>query len=169
MDPMTGIVQNMTTSKLFIGGPPPDGTPHIPFTALEIKVQPYSMELVDEAVLQRRILQAIQLLTGVLGPAAMQMPYLKLKAIADDLFEAMNIKDAANRYIDWGMLQQMVGFNVATQAAQAAGQAVDAMGPSLGMAPGGQGPPQLGSDPGIGSLDDVRERAGILAEASRGL
>jgi hypothetical protein len=131
---------------IFRGGPQP-GFPHPPFRSLQAKIEPYTMEYVDEMVLQRRVLQALDITTNSIAPAVTQFPFLKAKPLADDLFEALNIREGGSRYIDFDIL------NAYLQAAQ---QQLGAMAGAEGGGGEGAGPVPPGFDP-------IAEEAAMLA------
>ena len=74
------------------------------FDHLQVMIEPMSMEATDEAVLQARM----EKMTGdvlAIAQAAVQMPWIKVERWVNDRGEALNIKDAAERYIDLAMLE----------------------------------------------------------------
>lgn len=84
------------------GGPDEDGQ-MLAFDPLTITIEPYSMELVDQATLQRNI----ALTTEMVVNEAEQMvtkPWLRWQEIYADRFNALNVPNAARRYIDFDML-----------------------------------------------------------------
>jgi len=122
-DPATGE----EVRELFIGGDPGiPGITHVPFSRLKasVSIEPYSMEMIDQGVLQRRSQTAMQMTLAVLA-AARQFPELKVREVLNDQYEALNIPDGASRYVDMGILA------IERQRMRLA----------LGLAPGGPGQP----------------------------
>jgi hypothetical protein len=92
----------------FRGGPGPDGDP-LSYEALRVEIEPYSMEAVDQAVLQMRMEKAVVQVMGSAQNMVMQ-PWIRWRQLVDDQFEVLNIKGGGGRYINWDMLtmaQQM--------------------------------------------------------------
>lgn len=168
-DPATG----QTVPRLFVGGPQP-GMEFMRFEDLEFRIQPYSMEYVDESVKQRRMQMAGELVLNAL-PAAMQFPFFKVREYLDDAFNVLNIPDAGRRYIDFAMLDQMRGLAVANQQAQTLAATSGAMAEAGGQQPGA-GSPQPGTPVSRGGIDPNAtgadggnpnsEYASMLAEAA---
>lgn len=161
-DPVTG--QAMT--KIFVGGPQP-GMEYVRFEDLLLRLMPYSMEYVDEGVKQRRMMMASDTAIKIVQ-AAVAMPALKPRELLDDLFEAFNIKDGGNRYVDYQALEMMRGMNMANQQAQTLAATAGAAGEVAGA---GGGPPDAGGgaagQPGeVGANDPMTEYAAMLAEAA---
>lgn len=89
------------TAAEFFGGEQP-----IPFNALRISIEPYSMEYVDEGTRQRRVMQAFEITTKAV-PMLVEFPFINAENLLDDLYEANNIRGGARRYIDMDILMQM--------------------------------------------------------------
>lgn len=90
---------------IFLGGKQP-GQEDFTFSDLELEIQPYSMEMVDQVILQRRMQTAFQVLMSA-APMIVQAPYLNWPAILDDYFEALNIPDG-RKYVDWKKLEELM-------------------------------------------------------------
>lgn len=104
-DPMTGE----RAPAQFVGGMQEGQDPGA-YQRLNLDIEPYSMEMVDQGILQRRIAGMSEFL-GQFGPIMPQTPWVKWGNLVDDLGQANNMKDAGKRYLD---LQTLDG---ATQAA----------------------------------------------------
>ena len=77
------------------------------FDDLELEIEPYSMERVDEAVQQKRIMEMIQILVE-LAPLIPQMPWVQWQDVFEKLGEAMNIPDLG-QLIDITLAMQFAG------------------------------------------------------------
>lgn len=160
VDPVSG----MTVPKLFVGGPQP-GMEFMRFDDLMFKIQPYSMEYVDESVKQRRMQMAGELVLNTL-PAALQFPFFKVKEYLDDAFNALNIPDAGRRYIDYQLLDQMRGMAMANQQAQTLADTSGAMAQANGADGSGTTPSPDAQGAGADGGDPHAEYASMLAEAA---
>jgi hypothetical protein len=118
-DPQTG----QETPALFVGGPSVDPMTgeqiHIPFEHLKLEIEPYSMEMVDEALLQRRMLQVGTLVTQWIEIIP-QTPFIRWTNLMDDLLQTVNIREGSKRYIDWDMVAQVQGMAAAAAGAEMA-------------------------------------------------
>lgn len=104
------------------------------FDGVQIRIQPYSMEYVDEAVKQRRIQEAGALAVQTMQ-AAFQNPALNARELLNDIFESMNIRGAGDRYINWQVFEEMrrmAAIQMLAPAMQAAGamQQMQSAGPT---------------------------------------
>ncbi len=98
--------ENDQEDSIFFGGPQ-DGQDDYTFFDLEIEIDPYSMEQVDEAVLQKRMETAVTTVSGF-APMMMQYPFINWPELLDDYFQALNIQDG-RKYINFELLSQMLG------------------------------------------------------------
>ena len=96
---------DLASDAVFIGGRTA-GQEDFIFDDLELNIEPYSMELTDQAVLQRRIKDAFAMLMQS-APAMAQMPFLNWPAILDDYFQSINIADG-RKYVNWTALEQAI-------------------------------------------------------------
>lgn len=107
-DEMLGQFQQEEENEkdgLFLGGVQP-GQEDFSFDDLELEIEPYSMEIVDQATLQRTMQQVFATLTAAL-PLMLQFPFANWPQILDDYFESVNIPDG-RKYIDWPKLEEMI-------------------------------------------------------------
>lgn len=152
---------------IFLGGVQP-GQEDFTFSDLELEIQPYSMEMVDQVILQRRMQTAFQVLMSA-APMIIQTPYLNWPAILDDYFEALNIPDG-RKYIDWRKLEEMMQAQFTPgQPQQIPG--LDGTPPvdtKAFKAPPNMPPPnqQEEADPGAAGGGRTFELAGILGQGS---
>lgn len=133
---------------LFLGGIQP-GQEDFNWHDLEITIEPYSMEMVDQEALQKRIQTAFALVLQA-APIMPQINYVNWKSLLDDLFEAINIKDG-RKYINFERLEQMIKMRFeAGQPMGIPGLDGAAPAPSRQLAKRGNGPAggQMG-DPGM--------------------
>jgi hypothetical protein len=91
---------------LFAGGPQ-EGEDDFNFEELELEIEPYSMEAVDEGQISRQRSQFFALIMQAV-PAIPQTPYVNWPDLFDDLGQSINIPDA-RKYINWDMVKQMLG------------------------------------------------------------
>lgn len=125
-DPQTG----QQSVGEFVGGQTDENG--LVFNGLQIDIEPYSMEYVDEVTVQRNMMQFGALVANSL-PVFLQNPWFKAREWLNDQGEPMNIRGGGDRYIDWDMLKQ----------------AQMMMNPMLfGIAPPGQEPGVPGAPPG---------------------
>lgn len=92
---------------VFYGGVQP-GQEDANFADLELEIEPYSMEEVNEVVLQKRMQDAFTLITNA-APMIMQIPFVNWPALLDDYFQVLNIPDG-RKYINWDMVSQLMGL-----------------------------------------------------------
>lgn len=152
---------------VFLGGPQA-GQEDANFFDLELQIVPFTMELVDDAVIKQQTQQAFALILQA-APLIPQMPYVNWPDLFDDLFEAMGQKDG-RKYINWEMLEQMLKAQYAAgQPAQDPANAIEPMqgkgptqpqGPRPG--PGMGGPPQGVQAAGPGRMPDVNALVALL-------
>jgi hypothetical protein len=86
----------------FVGGMDDSGA----FDDLELEVDAYSMERVNEGLRQRRAMEAFQIITQV-AQAMPQMPYVDWNGMLDKLGDSMNMPDLSG-LVDSEMLGQMM-------------------------------------------------------------
>lgn len=101
------------------------------FDALELEIEPYSMERSSEGMLQRRTMEMFTLLTQT-APLIPQVPWVDWKELYDKIGEAMNMSD----------LGRLVNVDAALEAAQAdasMGQGQPSIHPRLATDVGTQG------------------------------
>lgn len=141
-DPATGD----KVYQLFQGGNPGiNGLPHLPFERLNasVTIDPYSMESVDQGVLQRRIQAALAQTMTVLQ-AARLYPELKVREVLNDIYQSVNIPEGASRYVEMGIL--------AVERLRARAMlGMDPNAPGGAQQPGGQ--PGESGMPGAASLE----------------
>lgn len=90
----------------FQGGPDPTSQQEQPSVdSLSIEIEPYTMEAVDQAVLQARMQRAGDLIFNV-SQVMVAQPWMRWRKIIDDQFETLNIKGGGARYIDFDMLSR---------------------------------------------------------------
>lgn len=133
----------------FYGGIQP-GQEDYSFFDLEIEIEPYSMEQVNEAVLQKRMQEAVQTVSSF-APMMMQFPFINWPDLLDDFFQAMNIPDG-RKYINFEMLVQMLQMRFAPGQPQAVSGVDGNPPPDLG---GFKSPP--GMPAGKAATQAVRE------------
>lgn len=75
------------------------------FDALDIRIEPYSMERTNEALAQKRAQDAAQIAVGIAN-AAVQNPALNGRAILGTLGDALNLPTLADA-VDWNRLDQV--------------------------------------------------------------
>lgn len=114
--------------KGWIGGSS-DGDPDEGQIIPRIRIEPYSLEHTSQAILQRRLQEAFQMM-GQTAPAFLQAPFMPWKQLLDRLFESMNMGEVE---IDEQLLQQMAGAlhqaeTAEQQPEQAPGEQVSAGG-----------------------------------------
>lgn len=156
-DPVTGE----RIAGDYQGGPPVDpmtgaplldprtGAPmqQISWDSMGVTITPYSMERVSQAVLQRRM-AAIADLTPKILAMGVQMPWVNIRPLINDLYESMNIKNAGSRYVNFGMYEafrQMAAMQMLT---------------------GGVAPGQPGEGPGPGGAQGAAKQRGQEAGAA---
>jgi len=91
--------------RTFYGGIQP-GQENFNFFDLELEIDPYSMEQVDEAVLQKRMEMATATVASF-APMMLQYPFVNWPELLDDYFQALNIPDG-RKYINFEALSQMM-------------------------------------------------------------
>lgn len=130
------------------------------FDHLQVSIAPMSMEAVDEATLQSRM----EKLTNdafQISQAAVAVPWFRVERWMDDRGEALNVKGAAERYIDMEMLEQARRLANPALYGAAPGMQVG-VGVGGGMLPGPTAAPALGPPvpPQSNAQLARRERAG---------
>lgn len=135
-------VEFETGTGTFVGGAAP-GQERTNFESLRITIEPYSMEAVDEAVLQKRINDA----AGMLLSNAQLMvaaPFINWQNVINDAYEALNIKGGGARYVDFQVLGAMQRM-----ANPALFMAIESGQDPLALMMGAQQGPQAGAAPSI--------------------
>jgi hypothetical protein len=107
-----GMDADQMEDGIFIGGKK-EGQEAWRFEDLEVEIEPYSMELVDETALQDRMTNAFNLVLQV-TPMIRQFPEVNWRALMDDYFQSMNIPDAGRKYFNWGLVEQMLQMQLAS-------------------------------------------------------
>jgi len=112
------------------------------FFDLEIEIEPMSMELMTEAVLQRRIQQGLGF---ILANAHMMVsaPWINWPELLDDHFDALNIPDG-RKYVNWRMVEMIAGAQFAGGAPQLPAGTGNTPEPDPKLLAGGSGVPQEG-------------------------
>lgn len=123
--------------SIFFGGPQP-GQEDYSFFDLELEIEPYSMEQVDEAVLQKRMEQATAMVASF-APMMLQYPFINWPELLDDRFQTLNIPDG-RKYINFEMLSQMLGVKFGPGAVQGIPGIDGAPGPDMEAF---KGPPNM--------------------------
>lgn len=88
----------------FFGGPSEDGD-HISIEDLELEIDAYSMERTDEALLQKRMMEAFQLIMAA-APMMIQQPWIDWREMVRKIGDALNLPDLVD-IIKFDMIQQM--------------------------------------------------------------
>jgi hypothetical protein len=96
------------------------------FEDLEMEVEAYSMERTNEALMQKRAMETLQIVTQS-APMMMQMPFLDWDSLLKIVGDAMNMPELGE-LIDQQAMQQ---FIQAQQQAAAAQQQTDVAGGSV--------------------------------------
>lgn len=86
------------------GGPDATGE-FTPFEDYELEVDAYSMSRTSEALLQRNIMQAYQIITAS-APMMVQMPWLDWRDLVRRIGDSLNLPDLAD-VVNFDMIQQM--------------------------------------------------------------
>lgn len=151
-DPKTG----KPTSATYVGGPLPGQEPPRQRTT-SVSIEPYSMEMVNQALLQARMERMLEVVPATLE-YAMKNPAYKVRNVIDDYCQAFNIVGGGDRYVDFEMLEQMQMATLLTST-----QPGGAMGPTPPepVEPGGT--PNEGAE--AGDVDMIDEQAAMLVGA----
>jgi len=179
---MPVLVEDSNTGETiphwFVGGTFP-GQDENGWERLEIVIEPYSMEPVDEALLQKRVQEFVAFAMQITQSAAV-MPWMRLENILDDVGQTLNMRGSGRRYVDVGMLRQLIQaqMGVAQMApgqpgsapllpmggaagpVGLAGQSSDYAGMNTGIVGGGQGV----SSPAM--MEAARLQGQVLASAN---
>lgn len=102
---------------VFVGGRYPGED--FNFYDLELEIEPMSMELMTEALLQRRITQGLGFVMAN-AQAIVTTPWINWPEIFDDHFDALNIPDG-RKYVNWELVEQLAGVAFQAGAPIAAG------------------------------------------------
>ena len=165
--PMFAAQGRQEQEAVFYGGVQP-GQEEWSYFDLELEIEPYSMEEVNEAVLQKRMETAFAIVAQV-AQAIPQMPYVNWPELLDDYFAALNIPDG-RKYINFDMLAQFMQMRFsAGQVEPVAGldgaAPVDLRGLGLPERDRGQGTGQAAL-PGGGAGGQVAEFGALLGAGS---
>lgn len=159
---ITEIQDPIDGSVTYVVSPYVQGTRYEDF---ELEIKPYSMERVDEALLQRRAMQVFEVVTGSLQ-LIVAYPQVKWEDMLDMIGEPLNMPNLSEQVLGRSFLSKL--------RAMADGQSQN---PAMGMAqPGVQQPgvmarPQPGTDGADGMSGQIGEAVyggGQLAQAARG-
>jgi hypothetical protein len=95
--------------------------PDASYDELQMDIEPYSMARADEAMIQRRLTEFLDILLRV-GPVMTQMPWIRWRELFSEFGQAMNRKNLTNM-IDYDVLSQYVQAGVlpADQGGQSGG------------------------------------------------
>lgn len=85
----------------------------------QVEIEPYSMEYVNQVVLRAQLTEAFDRILAY-TQAAMSMPALRVMNMVNDLFQSMNIPEAAAKYIDPNVLGANIMAIQMSNAARAA-------------------------------------------------
>lgn len=134
-DPMTGE----TVQGIFRGGVQEGDDAS--FEDLELDIEPYTMEHVDQNALRSRMTEVLNLVTGVVdrilaNPLAAAA--VGWEELINDTMETMNIRKGGKRYIKWPMVRMLVEMQI--------GAAMGGMGAGLMTSTGTAG--AIGVGPG---------------------
>lgn len=151
-NPKTGKPESAT----YVGGPLPGQEPPRQRTT-SVNIEPYSMEMVNQALLQARMERMLEVVPNTLD-YALKNPAYKVRNAIDDYCQAFNISGGADRYVDFEMLEQMQMAATLT--------AIQPGGPMGAAAPMNDNP---GASPDqaaeAGEVDMIDEQAAMLAGA----
>lgn len=174
-DEMLGQFQQEEENEqdgLFLGGVQA-GQEDFSFDDLELEIEPYSMEIVDQATLQRRMQEVFQVLTAAL-PLMLQFPFANWPQILDDYFESVNIPDG-RKYIDWPKLEEMIQAQFQAGPVQqipgldgAPAPDLESLKSRLGQAVQGQGGPGGENPAEVGGGGRVIDIAAMLRQTAGG-
>jgi|GEM_PF-4663934 len=150
-DPETGN----RVGALYVGGERPGGLNADEET--ECSIEPYSMELTTESMMQRRAIQNTELMSR-LGPFARNYPEWNVEAILKDHMAAFNMPGNAQRYLNVQLLRMFQG----------AGAAQVGIPPEMVMMGAGNRPP-VGSPSSIAPEGEAvpAQQGGFLARNAR--
>lgn len=140
-------------------------TPGSRFEDFELEIEPYSMERVDEAILQRRSMQVYQVITQSL-PLIMQFPQCQWEYLLNMIGEPLNIPNLAEKSIGKAWLSQI---RQATQQQTAMAGAQPGMDPNAPIGGGIQPPSPTAGDGADGMSGKIGESVyggGNLARAA---
>lgn len=121
---------------------------------IQVEIEPYSQEYVDQTQLRQDMTEAFQMVLAIMQAAAMD-PTLKPEPMINDLLQTLNIPEAAKKYIDTMLLngrQKMLEMQMGMQVqAMMTGGLPPAPGQPPGV-PAPQGPqkPEGRGRPGNG-------------------
>lgn len=100
-------------SPQFVGGP--GDLPISAFIGMSIDIEAMSMERVSEALHQRRVLQVLQIITGI-APLVRQIPEVDWKALIAKIGDAMNMPDL-EEIVNYELAAKLMGVPVEPSAA----------------------------------------------------
>ena len=108
-------------APVFEGGPNPDD-PEESFNDLELEIDAYSMQRVDEALLQKRVLEAVGQLIAM-APLMIQHPHIDWREVVRRVGDVMNIPDLVDM-VNFDQLLQL-GQQMAAQGMGGQDMSVD--------------------------------------------
>jgi hypothetical protein len=111
--PHVGMTKDPQTGQLMQAVLPPQDPGA--YQRLNIHIEPYSMEMVDQGMLQRRMQFAVTTVLAA-APVLQQFPFIKGRNLFNDMFEALNVKGGGDKYIDFAILGQSQQAAIAMQA-----------------------------------------------------
>lgn len=165
-DEVISEVVNPDDSVSYVVSPYVDG---LRFEDFELEIEPYTMERVDEALLQRRAMQVFEMVTNSIQ-MIVAYPQLPWEDLFDMVGEPMNMPHLSQRALGKQFLSQL-------RSAGAGGGMNPAMAMGQGAAPGQPQPgpvmpqPRPGTDGADGMDGRIGEAVyggGNLAQATRG-
>lgn len=121
------------------------GDPEMMLNDPVLTIDVYSMERTNQALLQRQLLEAFQLVVQT-APMMVQMPFIDWRDFIRRIGDTFNVPDLSNM-IDWNMIQQAAAMQMA-----------------MGLA--GGGPPQEGQ-PSNGQAKSKGQMSGQNAQPAR--
>lgn len=155
----------------YIGGRDAEMDPEEPFdySALQLTIEPFTMEYTDQRVLQANMQAAYQL-TVEAAQMMPALPYVRWGPLLDDLYQTLNIRDG-RKYIDWEMLdfmmQRGVPFNQPTTPPGSPGE--EGAGFSVPMLPSRRDPAEVGAGGAGGAGGPGRMGQGAPRQGQRQL
>lgn len=134
----------------------------ISFDQLQLTIDPYTTRPQDDAVMLQQQMQGLEMVVANVETMKAN-PQIRWKSLIGDTFDRLGMKNRADKYVDWDMLQLMQA--PAIIAAQMASQAGMMGDPSAMQGPEGQAPPQQGKPPTSGPkkvANEAQKRAAPL-------
>lgn len=159
---LTEIQDWESGGKVYVVSPYVKGTR---FEDFELEIEPYSMERVDEALLQRRSMQVFTTVTQIL-PLIQNFPQVKWEDLIDMIGDPMNMPNLSDRVIGRAWLNQLRAASEGQGMAMAGGMIPGQPQPQQ---PGGINPPRNNTDGADGMNGQIGESVyggGNLAKAT---